>query len=191
MPDGPKTDPRTGQRIDYLKLCFTENLNHARHVENERLTFTALYIAMLIGGVAVIFDTDDAVAAGVLAAALTVLALLSVLLNHRWQGVFDAHQEAAKKAQIQLQKELGIVTEEQPQKDGWQDWQYQFGYSFQRKKSQSILERAESFFGELEDLVTDIFIEKKTKGRTKRLFCYIYYGTLVMMVCLTFYLFTH
>ncbi len=191
MPDEPKTDPRAEQRIDYLKLCFTENLNHARHVENERLTFTALYIAMLIGGVAVIFDTDDAVAAGVLAAALTVLAFLSVLLNQRWQGVFDAHRLAAEKAQIQLQKELGIVTEDQPQEDGWQDWQYQFGYPFQKKKSQGILERAEGFLDESEKLFTDIFINKETKGRTKRIFCYIYYGTLIIMVCLTFYLFTH
>lgn len=187
MPD----DPKTGQRIDYLKLCFTENLNHARHVENERLTFTSLYIATLIGGVAVIFDISDPVAAGVLAAALTVLALLSVQLNWRWQGVFDAHREAAEKAQLQLQKELGIIPPNQSPNDGWQDWQYRFGYSFQKKQPQGLLKRMESFIEELENLFTNIFIEKKTKGRTRRIFCYIYYGTLLMMAGLTIYLFTH
>ena len=42
------------QDLDYIKTCFSENLSHARHVENERLTFTSIYIAMVIGAVAVV-----------------------------------------------------------------------------------------------------------------------------------------
>ena len=39
------------EQIAYLQHCVSENLNHARHVENERLTFTSIYIAMVIGAV--------------------------------------------------------------------------------------------------------------------------------------------
>ena len=43
---------RRAEQIAYLQHCVSENLNHARHVENERLTFTSIYIAMVIGAVA-------------------------------------------------------------------------------------------------------------------------------------------
>ena len=33
------------KKIEYLQHCVSENLNHARHVENERLSFTSIYTA--------------------------------------------------------------------------------------------------------------------------------------------------
>ena len=81
--------------IEYLKHSVSENLNHARHVENERLTFTSIYIAMVIGAVAVVFGLESNwIAAGV-AAILTVFGIVSFNLNDRWQGVFDDHMSKA------------------------------------------------------------------------------------------------
>ena len=90
-----KTTEQRDLEIDYLKHSVSENLNHARHVENERLTFTSIYIAMVIGAVAVVFGLENNwIAAGV-AALLTVFGIVSFHLNDRWQGVFDDHMSKA------------------------------------------------------------------------------------------------
>ena len=90
---------RRAEQIAYLQHCVSENLNHARHVENERLTFTSIYIAMVIGAVAVVFGLDNQRIAAVVALFLVVFALLSALLNMRWQGVFDDHIHMAETCQ--------------------------------------------------------------------------------------------
>lgn len=93
--DEEKTGKQRALEIDYLKHCVSENLSHARHVENERLTFTSIYIAMVIGAVAVVFGLENNwIAAGV-AALLTVFGIVSFHLNDRWQGVFDDHMSKA------------------------------------------------------------------------------------------------
>ncbi|MBR5536984.1 MAG: hypothetical protein IKU58_03695 [Clostridia bacterium] len=88
-----------GEKLEYLKHCVSENLNHARHVENERLTFTSIYIAMVIGAVAAVFAMDDRTVAIIVAGFLVGFGLMAMLLNMRWQGVFDDHIRAAEQCQ--------------------------------------------------------------------------------------------
>ena len=83
------------EKLSYLQHCVSENLNHARHVENERLTFTSIYIAMVIGAVAVLFGLQNNVIAAIVATLLTVFGFVSAQLNDRWQGVFDDHMKKA------------------------------------------------------------------------------------------------
>ena len=90
---------RRQEKLDYLQHCVTENLNHARHVENERLTFTSIYIAMVIGAVAAVFAMDERTVAIIVAGFLMVFGLMAMLLNMRWQGVFDDHIHAAEECQ--------------------------------------------------------------------------------------------
>ncbi len=84
------------KKVEYLQLCVTENLSHARHVENERLTFTSIYIAMVIGAVAVVFGLENNWVAFTVSLILTVFGLMAMLLNMRWQGVFDDHIDMAR-----------------------------------------------------------------------------------------------
>lgn len=86
---------RRAEQIAYLQHCVSENLNHARHVENERLTFTSIYIAMVIGAVAVVFGLENNVIAAIVAGLLAAFGLVSAKLNERWQGVFDDHMKKA------------------------------------------------------------------------------------------------
>ena len=83
------------EKIEYLKHCISENLNHARHVENERLTFTSIYTAIVVGSVAVLFALDDSTVALCLAIFLAAVSILAMLLNGRWQEVFDKHMAQA------------------------------------------------------------------------------------------------
>lgn len=87
------------QKLNYLQHCVSENLNHARHVENERLTFTSIYIAMVIGAVAVVFGLENNYVAFVLCLALFGFSLMAFYLNARWQGVFEEHMSKAKECQ--------------------------------------------------------------------------------------------
>lgn len=81
--------------ISYLQHCVSENLNHARHVENERLSFTSIYTAIVVGSVAVVFGLESTRVAFVVAALLTGFGFLAMQLNGRWQEVFDKHLSKA------------------------------------------------------------------------------------------------
>lgn len=93
-------------KLAYLQHCVSENLNHARHVENERLTFTSIYIAMVIGAVAVVFGLENNWVAFTVSLILTVFGLMAMLLNMRWQGVFDDHINEAKSCHNQWKSQL-------------------------------------------------------------------------------------
>ena len=95
------------QDLDYIKTCFSENLNHARHVENERLTFTSIYIALVVGAVAVVFGLENNWIAFSVAAVLTVLGMMAILLNMRWQEVFSRHMAQAKACEKAWREQVG------------------------------------------------------------------------------------
>ena len=47
--DGQKLNE---SQINFLQNCMIENLNHARHAENERLTFNSIFLALVAGALA-------------------------------------------------------------------------------------------------------------------------------------------
>lgn len=98
---------REAHVIDYLKHCVSENLSHARHVENERLTFTSIYIAMVIGAVAVVFGLENNYVAAIVSVLLTIFGLMAAQLNARWQGVFDDHMKKAAEYDNRWHKLIG------------------------------------------------------------------------------------
>lgn len=90
---------------DYgLLECFKENWQHARHVENERISFTQFF-AMVVGA-AVTIAFQNAQRGPLLVTALAVfvffLALLGLMLTNRWGQTFDTHMERASKAAERL-----------------------------------------------------------------------------------------
>ena len=98
---------RQADVINYLQHCVSENLSHARHVENERLTFTSIYIAMVIGAVAVVFGLENNYVAVMVSGLLTAFGLMSALLNQRWQDVFDDHMKKAAQCDYRWHKLIG------------------------------------------------------------------------------------
>lgn len=99
--------PKQLQDLDYLKTCFSENLNHARHVENERLTFTSIYIALVVGAVAVVFGLENNWIAFGVSAVLAILGFMAILLNMRWQEVFAGHMAKAKACELAWRAQVG------------------------------------------------------------------------------------
>ena len=88
------TDPQ----IDFLMSCFEQNLEHARHVENERLTFNSIYMALVGGVLAFVYSTE--VKYVMFSVGVTVLLIITgfiaMLLTKRWDHTFDRHIEYAK-----------------------------------------------------------------------------------------------
>ncbi len=82
---------------EFLIACMSENLEHARHVENERLTFNSIYMAMVAGVLAFVYSLDapKGFAIGI-TALMIVLGLLAIMLTMRWDQTFDQHIEYAK-----------------------------------------------------------------------------------------------
>ena len=95
------------KKIEYLQHCVSENLNHARHVENERLSFTSIYTAIVVGSVAVLFGLENGIVASVVAALLTCFGFFAMRLNGRWQEVFDKHIAKATACDEQWRKLIG------------------------------------------------------------------------------------
>ena len=44
---------------DFLSTMICQNLDHARHVENERLSFNSIFLAAMAGFVAIAFGALD------------------------------------------------------------------------------------------------------------------------------------
>lgn len=95
----------TDRQISFLINFTNENLNHARHVENERLTFNSIYMAMVGGALAFVYDLYEDDIALIIIALLIVLGAINILLTLRWQNVFDEHIQYAKQAYYLLQRE--------------------------------------------------------------------------------------
>ena len=75
-----------------------ENLNHCRHIENERLSFASLYM-VLAGGVLTIVGGKggEINRTIVLALLLTIfiLGIIALIVTYKWNYVFEGHRECA------------------------------------------------------------------------------------------------
>lgn len=89
--------------ISFLSTCMEQNMEHARHVENERITFLSLYLVGVGLLLAIIFDivfstmTQHLPIALFMAIALLALNFISIRLLKRWNNVFKGHNDTAKR----------------------------------------------------------------------------------------------
>lgn len=102
-----KSDINAESRYEFLNACLSENLEHARHVENERLTFNSIFMAIIAGALAFdnISDTDKPLNIVILLS-LQLLLCITISLTERWNEVFDAHIKCTKDAYSKLQKDF-------------------------------------------------------------------------------------
>lgn len=89
-------DDEVKSRIDFLTVCFQENLNHARHVENERLTFATIYMALVGGGLAILFSMKILLLSTFMTIALVLTGIIALTLTRRWDNVFDRYMLYAR-----------------------------------------------------------------------------------------------
>lgn len=97
--------------FDFISNMLAENLNHARHVENERVQYHTIFIAFYIGALAWYVDTltnsetaQSNLLRFIIFCGLAVFSLISWTLNERWSNAFDRHMSYAKGCYYLLHK---------------------------------------------------------------------------------------
>lgn len=100
--DGQKLNE---SQINFLQNCMIENLNHARHAENERLTFNSIFLALVAGALA-FASAFPAQIAFFIYLAITMAGFLSMLLTARWNNTFSRHIYFAQQCYKLIHKEL-------------------------------------------------------------------------------------
>ena len=82
-------------QISFLSQCLTENLEHARHAENERLTFNSIFLALVAGAMAFAGSLEPVMSAAIYLF-LTIAGFLSIMLTARWNNTFSRHMFYAR-----------------------------------------------------------------------------------------------
>lgn len=85
-----------GSNTDFVSELFEQNLEHARHVENERLTYCGCFTALIGGGLAILSGISSNALCLVLTIIFLAVSILSYSLNERWSNSFDHHIQYAK-----------------------------------------------------------------------------------------------
>lgn len=94
-----KVDPvKERNETELLQICMKENLNQARHVENERLSFLRVYLVLV--GIVGALVTDGTLNGRnwpflLLIGLVFISGLLAVVLTMRWNKVFRTHRDCA------------------------------------------------------------------------------------------------
>lgn len=91
------------QQKSFIINFIDQNLEHARHVENERLVLVSMYVAMVIGVMTFSYSIKNKEIALFLTGALLFLALSTLALTFRWNTVFKNHMKCAEDAYELLQ----------------------------------------------------------------------------------------
>lgn len=103
------------ETIGFLMDCMKENLNHCRHIENERLSFASLYM-VLAGGVLTIVGGKggEINRTIVLALLLTIfiLGIIALIVTYKWNYVFEGHRECAIACYKQLHEIIFLEKDE-------------------------------------------------------------------------------
>lgn len=98
----------------FLMECMKENLNHARHAENERLTFASIYMVLVAGVLTVTINqgSKDKPTTIMMLAGVAMLGDIAICLTCKWNRVFEGHRNCAIACYKQLYKELISADEE-------------------------------------------------------------------------------
>lgn len=97
--------PLESEQVTFLTEMMKENLNHARHVENERLTFNSIFLALVAGALA-FANSFNSEAALFIYIAMTFAGFLSMLLTARWNNAFSRHIYFAQQCYKLIHKDL-------------------------------------------------------------------------------------
>lgn len=93
-----KFDSHFDRQIEFLSDCMEENLEHTRHIENERMNFIQIYL-VLVGGVLAFLSANaleqKSVVVLIILVAVTLLGIFVKGLLRRWNQVYLAHRASA------------------------------------------------------------------------------------------------
>lgn len=105
-PGNPGHKDLSEPQAEFLYNMMDENLDHARHIENERITFNSIYIALAAGVMAFISTIPDYGMKMGMIVLLFIMGIIAMLLTYRWNNAFDRHTYYAKKCYAMLHRSI-------------------------------------------------------------------------------------
>ena len=87
---------------DTLMALVTENLNQARHVENERMMFVTLFTALIGVLLSIVLSMGSSLVSSIVILLMALLNHTAVTLVNRWNHVFKAHWTKAMALSVYL-----------------------------------------------------------------------------------------
>lgn len=98
-------DNTADRQIEFLTECMEQNLEHARHVEDERMNFIQIHL-VLVGGVLAFLSANaldkKSNVVLIILVAVTLLGGFVKKLLKRWDDVFAAHRACAMNCYIKI-----------------------------------------------------------------------------------------
>ncbi len=196
------TEPKKQLDDDILIELLLTNLEHARHVENERLSFNSIYIAVVAGFFALAFDFGNPLLTMFFIGILLIISLIGFLFTKRWSDVFAGHTEKAKQIALLLYGEEEARCGEDGEIEPLLNKYYYFEHSYQSCERKSKLAKARrkekaraTKEGRLPQQITMAQIAPQINFhspihrlcaiRTKTLF-YLFYGIVVSVLAIFF-----
>ena len=89
-----KNGKLTDQQIKFLYVNLKNNIEHARHVESERLSFNSIFLTVAAATLAFVKDFSSPVSA-LLLLAVAIEGAIAITLTWNWGNVFDTHWQYA------------------------------------------------------------------------------------------------
>ena len=182
---------KTALDHDELVALLVCNVEHARHVENERLSFNSIHIAVVAGFFALAFDFEKPLLTVFLIGILLIISVIGLLFTKRWTDVFEGHYLKAQEIAMLL------YGEEAPNDhEDLVNKYYYFKHDYLHHKIMAKI-RLEAKTGKQpaynqtkEQLVGSLwqrFYQRPFKVRTAHLF-YFFYGIIIMaLLCFFVY----
>jgi len=95
------------EALDFVRVMMQENLSHARHVENERLTYFGFATASCAAAISLMNNTADVTLLKLVGTlVLLLIAVIGFFLTKRWSNAFDRHLDFARGCYFLLHNHL-------------------------------------------------------------------------------------
>lgn len=113
----PEAEKLSDRQREFLYNMFDENLEHARHIENERITFNSIFIALAAGVLAFLSSISEfGIKLGLLIL-LFLMGIIAMLLTYRWNNAFNRHTYFAKKCYTLLHMDVFPISGKEEYED--------------------------------------------------------------------------
>ena len=171
-----------------LVELLSQNIEHARHVENERLSFNSIYIAVVAGFFALVIDFEHPLLTIFFIGILLFISIVGLLFTKRWTDVFEEHMDRAKMIAQQLYGDEELDEEDQKYHEDPINKYYHFKHSYERHTVKSHIRDAQRkgrtlTYEQAEDELHHFRgpAHKMSRIRTRTLF-YMFYGIVITVL---------
>ena len=174
----------------FLIELLRQNIEHARHVENERLSFNSIYIAVVAGFFALVIDFEYPFLTIFFIGILLFISMVGLLFTKRWTDIFEEHMDRAKYIAQMLYGDEELDEEDKSLHEETINKYYYFNHNYERHAVKNRIKKAQRkgrvlTYEQAEDELNHFKgpWHKMSRIRTRTLF-YMFYAIVIAVLCI-------